>query len=458
MFLTVWPVPSPLNFSSTVEGICRVTTDAIAPHTVSSLKHTSNSSNALTNHCGCTKSSLRQSANLAKFWELFRKYLGIAIQFEDNVSASDLMEVFMPRVNSTFPLPASFDVDQYNLNEFLASAILVLTIDTTSEQFFSQMFDVPDIEEAKADLGKLHPGHSAAGEDEVHYSDIWKMDSTMIMNLVNECLRKRDKPLIWIISILIGVLKKGKKASDPNGYQAIALESCMLKFNGFRKGFRTNKNAVIFSVAIQKAKALNRTLWVASVNISNAFPSVHWAILWLKLQQLGAGGWIFDWIHMIYNEMVYKVWHGDSSSPQFQSLLGILAGDTISLLLWILYFADFNIPKTTDDIELAGKYVSHLKQADDLLILALSPEGLQHKMNLFYDWCKVNFLVINAIKSVVTYHGNPPPIIPVFHFADAIVEVVNQYTYVGTTLHGGPFWADCFHTVLAPVTSRARSG
>jgi len=63
--------------------------------------------------------------------------------------------------------------------------------------------------------------------------------------------------------------------------------------NGFWKGYRTNNNAFVLWACIEKAKSMKKTLWVASVNISNAFPSVHRATLWLKLQWLGTGRRIF---------------------------------------------------------------------------------------------------------------------------------------------------------------------
>ncbi|KIK60756.1 hypothetical protein GYMLUDRAFT_167255 [Collybiopsis luxurians FD-317 M1] len=143
--------------------------------------------------------------------------------------------------------------------------------------------------------------------------------------------------------------------------------------------------------------------------------------------------------------MRYKV-HKEESV----SVIGILAGDTLSPLLWTLYFSDFDIPKTADDVELFSQLKSHLEQADDLLLLALSPEGLQRKMNLFYDWCSFNFMSINAIKSVVSFHGIQPEDLPSFCFASNAVEIVLEYTYVGVSFRGGPFRADCTHIIFQP--------
>ncbi|KAE9382713.1 hypothetical protein BT96DRAFT_845154, partial [Gymnopus androsaceus JB14] len=101
--------------------------------------------------------------------------------------------------------------------------------------------------------------------------------------------------------------------------------------------------------------------------------------------------------------------------------------------------ADFEIPPTADDIELMGMLISHLEQADDLLLLALSAEGLQRKMDIFYQWCRVNFLIINAIKSGISYHGPAPTIMPVFRFGNSPVALLMEYAYVGMHFHTGNY-------------------
>ncbi|KAE9397031.1 hypothetical protein BT96DRAFT_966326 [Gymnopus androsaceus JB14] len=142
---------------------------------------------------------------------------------------------------------------------------------------------------------------------------------------------------------------------------------------------------------------------------------------------------------MIYKLMRYRVRHEGDLSDVLHAGIGILIGDTLSPEFWIIFFGDFNIPATEDDIVLAGAIISHLEQADDLLILALSPEGLQRKMDLFYTYCGNNFLIINAIKSVIGYHGPPPLWNPKFYFNGVEVEIVDEYTYVGMGFRCGVF-------------------
>ncbi|PBK82878.1 hypothetical protein ARMGADRAFT_859384, partial [Armillaria gallica] len=64
--------------------------------------------------------------------------------------------------------------------------------------------------------------------------------------------------------------------------------------NGFRAHNRTHNNSFILRTAIDRAHAHGKILYVAFVDLENAFPSTDLATLWIKLQELGVGGPMFD--------------------------------------------------------------------------------------------------------------------------------------------------------------------
>ncbi|KAK0221114.1 hypothetical protein EDD85DRAFT_734483, partial [Armillaria nabsnona] len=59
-------------------------------------------------------------------------------------------------------------------------------------------------------------------------------------------------------------------------------------------GNRTHNNSFILRTAIDQAHAQGRILYVAFVDLENAFPSTDLSTLWLKMRRLGVGGPIFD--------------------------------------------------------------------------------------------------------------------------------------------------------------------
>nr|GAT46372.1 predicted protein [Mycena chlorophos] len=255
------------------------------------------------------------------------------------VTADSLRNEFETRSNAPRILPAQFDANTYKMNHLRAVLIPDSTVDSTPEQFFSRQF------QAELEIPKLithlekHPSRSATGED------------------------ARDVPSAWLKATTVGILKPGKPATDPASYRLVVLESCGLKGlttlvhmritewsnarklippwqNGFREKFRTNNNPFILRCAKEWASANGRTLYVAYVDFSNAFPWTDQETLWLKLRKLGMSGPIFDGLRMLYGKMEYHVKHGDTTSEHYKALLGLLTGDPASPGLWNLFLSD----------------------------------------------------------------------------------------------------------------------
>src|SRR5687768_3375021 len=90
--------------------------------------------------------------------------------------------------------------------------------------------------------------------------------------------------------------------------------------------------------------------------------------------------------------------------------MGILIGDTCSPDLWTLYMADIGdyIPTDVDDVVVGQISVTNLEQADDIVLLSTTHAGLQRKLNGLVRWCALNFLQINAVKTMFNLFGNRP--------------------------------------------------
>ncbi|KAF6742637.1 hypothetical protein DFP72DRAFT_822055 [Ephemerocybe angulata] len=141
--------------------------------------------------------------------------------------------------------------------------------------------------------------------------------------------------------------------------------------------------------------------------------------------------------------MSYIVRHQSEMSEAFSALMGILAGDTSSPILWLIYLSDFILDADVDDINLSGIPMSNMEQADDIILMSTTPEGLQRKMHALWRWCGVNAMVVNAIKSMVMIFGPHPRLQPSFAFGTEHVAIVDETTYVGfrITSHGRSIFA-----------------
>jgi reverse transcriptase-like protein len=142
---------------------------------------------------------------------------------------------------------------------------------------------------------------------------------------------------------------------------------------------------------------------------------------------------IFDWIRMVYERIDYIVCHNSETSDVFKSIIGILIGDTCSPILWNIYLADIKILISNLDIKLDGCHISHLEQADDIVLMSTTAKKLQELMNTLSHWCSKNFMVLNAIKSAGIILGPIPNALPPFKFGSAVVAVDEQQTYIRLT-------------------------
>jgi hypothetical protein len=238
------------------------------------------------------------------------------------------------------------------------------------------------------------------GVDGFSYEDCLAIPNEKLLEFFLYCVKNQDMPRLWLTALLIGILKKDKDATDPSSYRLIALECCMLKMltliidrriregaadigaipstqNGFQDGLRTNDNVFVLLCLIDKAQSENKPLYVAYLDLKNAFPGTDRSTLWVKLAIMGVSGPLIEWLKILYDRIVYLVRLDGQFAPAFRSLLGILTGDPGSPHLWNLFMSDFILAFHPEDIELNGVPISHIEHADDILTASGSPSGFQ---------------------------------------------------------------------------------
>ncbi|GAW03734.1 hypothetical protein LENED_005478 [Lentinula edodes] len=283
------------------------------------------------------------------------------------------------------------------------------------------------------------------------------IDNDRLASFFDRAFTHNECPTSWLTSLIVAVPKPGKDATDPNNYRAIALESCILKFaslllhlklsqaleeakvlpasqNGFRAGYRTNNNAFILRTLIEKAKSQDDTLYVAFVDISNAFPSTNQSSLWNKLADYNLTGKYFDWLRSLYNQMTYVIAHNGDISDRFRAMCGVLMGDPSSPTLWNIFLSTFNLIHDPNDLDLLGIVISHLEHADDIALISRSSHGLQSHLKAFETYCHTNNLSISAGKSWVMVFGRLPSPLPTLYLAGEVLSYRDSVRYVGLHL------------------------
>lgn len=210
-----------------------------------------------------------------------------------HTTADALRDVFQRRMNPAPIIPATFNGLHRLANETVFRTIPP-PLPLPNSPFTLPITD-DDIIRVKTHL-LSRDLHSAAGIDELTYDEVIHMPNDLLCELFNTCINSCDAPSSWLSALLVGKPKHNKSPSDPENYRTIGLESCLLKTltmiidqrmrdwasqhhiippsqNAFQAKRRTNYNALILRTAIETALASHQPLYVAFIDITNAFPS-----------------------------------------------------------------------------------------------------------------------------------------------------------------------------------------
>ena len=371
------------------------------------------------------------------------------------ISILQLRDKFCQRMNPASDPPVWFDCDVRRLRDLLSGAIPPVTVDRTPQQFFSRPFCLEDVEWAKNHLLRRHT-KAAPGLDKVSYQTVVDIPNEVLLTLFNGCIGSLDAPQDWFTTVLVGVLKLGKPETSPGSYRLVGLECCLLKVltllidrrlrswaeangilpdsqNGFRETYRTHNNSFVLRMAIEKARSMGRSLYVAFIDLKNAFPSTDLPTLWSRLFSQVVSGPLFDWLRMLYAWMTYVLRDRGGLTPAFKSLIGVLTGDTASPILWNIYFAQAGswLDDEPMDVSLFHQPISHVEQADDVAIFSTSIPALQRKLDAFLRWCDISYLVISAQKSKWMIMGPGDGSNACLCVRGEPIELVSKYKCVG---------------------------
>ncbi|XP_037959371.1 uncharacterized protein LOC119688776 [Teleopsis dalmanni] len=139
----------------------------------------------------------------------------------------------------------------------------------------------------------------------------------------------------------------------------------------------------------------------------------------------------------LYTENRAAVWDGEHLSEWFATVSGVKQGCVLSPILFSIYIDDV-VTHLSGGAFINGVNIKALLYADDIVLLAESPNCLQIMINELHSYCKLWGLTVNIEKSkalVFKKHHRRYTNEEVWTLGGENVEIVKEYKYLGTWMY-----------------------
>jgi hypothetical protein len=272
--------------------------------------------------------------------------------------------------------------------------------------------------------------------------------SPILANIFNNIFSTEVVPTQWTISNIILLFKKGDK-NDISNYRPISLMSNIYKtFSkiilhrittvldenqpkeqaGFRSDYSVLDHIQTLKQIIEKYKEYGMPLYCSFVDYSKAFDSLDHNSIWEALKEQGVEHNFIRIIKNIYTNSKARI-QLESKGNEIKIMRGVRQGDPLSPKLFsaVLEHIFRNVCFENCGIVLDGARLSHLRFADDLVILSNNPDQLQGMLQQISDESNKVGLQMNTEKTKVMTNRQRVPI----KVDQGIIEYVGEYVYLG---------------------------
>lgn len=328
---------------------------------------------------------------------------------------------------------------------------------------FDRDLDSPiTVNEVLLALKKMKPGKTP-GVDGVSIEFFKSLPISaieIITSLFNDILFYETTPSSWSEIILTLLHKKGDK-SNPSNYRGIALCNCISKLftlilsdrleawasrnnivnetqNGFRRRRSCIDNIYVLQSVIHFTLRLSKgQVFALFIDFKRAFDSISHSLLWRKLYDLGVSLKFIRILKNLYDSAFFRVRVNNKYSKEIRVTEGVLQGESLSPLIFILFISDFEKflrAEKLEGVNIDGMIdLLLLLYADDAVALTNTPVQMRKLLTAIEKYCKLNQLTVNTQKTqIVNFRRNGRQTKEKFYFENQELCVVKDYTYLGT--------------------------
>jgi hypothetical protein len=209
--------------------------------------------------------------------------------------------------------------------------------------------------------------------------------------------------------------------------------------NGFRKGRSTIDHLSTLTSIIETRKKSRKSTFCAFIDLKKAYDCVDRTLLWKTLETMGVNGRMKTAVKSLYDHVQCCVRVNGFDTDWFDVKGGLKQGCALSPTLFNLFINDLStcLLALGKGVCLGHERVALLMYADDLVLIAESPEDLQEMLDCLNNWCGVNRICINPSKSGVI-HFRPASFKRTdydFVCGDNDIVLRSEYSYLGIVLN-----------------------
>lgn len=172
-----------------------------------------------------------------------------------------------------------------------------------------------------------------------------------------------------------------------------------------------------------------KPLYMASVDLAKAFDSVTHATIRDTMVTMGLPDLMIGYVENVYDRSLTRLTCTDWQSELIHPTCGVKQGDPLSPVLFNMVIDGLLqlIPKEVG-VDIAGDHFNALMFADDMVLVASTPQGLQLMLDTTIDFLAQCGLTINTQKSFTVAVRNVP------HLKKTVIDGRTKFNCRGFTL------------------------
>ena len=340
--------------------------------------------------------------------------------------------------------------------------------------------EIPTIAEVKVAIDDLKSG-KAPGKDGIPAEVIRSggdLLASQLQDLIALCWKEGAVPQDFKDARIVTLYKNKGDRSDCNNYRGISLLCIVGKvfarivlrrlqvigkqvYPESKCGFRGSRSTtdMIFSLRQlqEKCREQRQPLYLAFIDLTKAFDLVSRKGLFQALKRIGCPPTLLQIIVSFHCGMKGTVMFDGASSEEFEIKSGVKQGCVLAPTLFGIYFSLllrhafrdqvggvfihsrsdgglYNSQRLRAKTKIRQILIRELLFADDAAVAAHSEEELQELLDAFSTACNNFGLTISKKKTQVLVQGGTS-IKPVITIDDDQLEVVDSFTYLGSTVN-----------------------